>query len=332
MAMRTVDVVVPSYNYGAYLEGCVQSLLSQEDVVVRVLVIDDASTDDTPQVGARLAAGDPRVTYRRHATNAGHIATYNEGLIGWANAEYVLLISADDLLVPGALRRAVAAFESHPSATLVHGRQIAFEHTPLVPEGADALQCGYTLQTGASFIESVCGEAQNPVATPTAVVRTSAQHAVGGYDPQLPHTADLEMWLRLATCGDVLSLEAPQAFKRHHGKNMQLAFLTNPEGDIAERRQAFASFFERFGSRVGDVTAGQRHVDMALADELFWRASRVFEAGDRKASARLFQQALSMYPPIAGTPHWRRMTLKRKFGPRTWAIIQKLTGRREQWA
>ena len=54
--MTTVDVVIPCYNYARYLRGCVESVLSQPDVSVRVLVIDDASSDETSEVGQELAA------------------------------------------------------------------------------------------------------------------------------------------------------------------------------------------------------------------------------------------------------------------------------------
>src|SRR2546421_3333475 len=85
--LSQVDIVVPCYNYGRFLEQCVSSALCQEGVDVRVLVIDDASSDNTPQVGQRLAARDQRVEFRRRDVNQGHIATYNEGLLGWASAE-----------------------------------------------------------------------------------------------------------------------------------------------------------------------------------------------------------------------------------------------------
>ena len=55
--MSRVDVIVPCYNYGRFLRECVESVLSQP-VEVRVLIIDDASTDDTPEVAAALAAED----------------------------------------------------------------------------------------------------------------------------------------------------------------------------------------------------------------------------------------------------------------------------------
>ena len=88
---RTVDVIVPSYNYG-YLEGCVDSLLSQTGVDARGTIIDDASSDSTREIGKEFAATDQRVAYRRHANNRGHIATYNEGLLEWASADYCLSI------------------------------------------------------------------------------------------------------------------------------------------------------------------------------------------------------------------------------------------------
>src|SRR5438067_328538 len=102
--MSRVDVIVPCYNYGHLLEDCIRSVLSQQDVDVRILLMDDASTDETESIGRRLAA-DRRVEYRRHRVNRGHIATYNEAL-ACLTGDYCLILSADDLLTPGALMRA----------------------------------------------------------------------------------------------------------------------------------------------------------------------------------------------------------------------------------
>jgi glycosyltransferase involved in cell wall biosynthesis len=106
--MSRVDVVVPCYNYGRFLRECVHSALSQEGVAVRVLIVDDCSPDDSEAVGRQLAAEDPRVEYRRNPVNRGHITTYNSAF-DWLRAEYTSFLSADDLLTPGALRRAAGA-------------------------------------------------------------------------------------------------------------------------------------------------------------------------------------------------------------------------------
>ena len=125
-----VDVVVPCYKYAHYLRGCVESVLSQEGVDVRVLIIDDCSPDNTSQVAAELMRQDGRVEYRRHETNRGHIDTYNEGLLRWAESPTCLLLSADDLCARGALRRAIEIFAIHTDVGLVHGHQIAFAAEP----------------------------------------------------------------------------------------------------------------------------------------------------------------------------------------------------------
>ena len=127
--MSGIDVVVPSYNYAQFLTRCVSSILDQQDINVRVLIIDDASSDDTPQVGQRLAALDPHVEFRRHEVNCGPIATYNEGLLGWASAKYSLL-SADDMLAPAALARATRLMDRHGD---VEDRRQARTHLRMQP-------------------------------------------------------------------------------------------------------------------------------------------------------------------------------------------------------
>src|SRR4051812_15244302 len=117
----TVSVVIPCYKYGNFLPRCVRSVLDQDGVDVRVLIIDDASPDDSAQVAFRLAAEDERVEARVHEVNKGHIATYNEGLLEWADGDYSVLISADDMLTPGALARATAVMEADAAIGFVYG-------------------------------------------------------------------------------------------------------------------------------------------------------------------------------------------------------------------
>ncbi|MGZ4476136.1 MAG: glycosyltransferase family 2 protein, partial [Nocardioides sp.] len=115
-----VSVVVPCYNYGRYLPDAVGSALDQSGLDVDVLIVDDCSTDDSAAVALRLADADPRVRLLRHETNRGHIQTYNDGLAA-VTGDYVVLLSADDLLTPDSLTRAVALMEAHPRVGLVYG-------------------------------------------------------------------------------------------------------------------------------------------------------------------------------------------------------------------
>jgi hypothetical protein len=311
--LPAVDVIVPCYNYGHYLQACVRSLLSQRAVDVRVLVIDDCSTDESAAVGTALARADARVTFRRHAHNQGHIQTYNEGL-DWVRAPYLLLISADDLLVPGALARAAAVMDANPAVTMVHGRQIAFVDDPPAAEERSGTP-NVSIVDGPRFIEQVCTLGENPVATPTVVARTAIQRRVGGYAPELPHTADLEMWLRFAACGAIAAVEAFQAYKREHASNMQHAYVRRAAGDLLERQAALTMFFERAECAIPDRGALRRRASTALAWSAFWRAATLFEAGDTAAARDLVEAAVMLDPSIRRTHEWRKMLVKRRLGP-----------------
>src|ERR1051325_3330661 len=92
-AMPRVSYVVPCYNYGHFLARAVDSLLQQTFRLLEVIVVDDASTDDTQQVLARYA-NEERVRVIHHANNRGHIQSYNEGL-QMARGDFIGLVSAD---------------------------------------------------------------------------------------------------------------------------------------------------------------------------------------------------------------------------------------------
>jgi glycosyl transferase family 2 len=318
---RSVDIIVPCYNYGSYLVGCVRSLLEQEGVAVRVLVIDDHSSDNTQEVGLGLARSDERVTFRRHSTNQGHIATYNEGF-AWATADYVLLISADDFLTPGALTRAVGLLDANAGAAFAYGRQVPFVDSPTLPDELAGRSVGHELIDGAEFIRRVCASGDNPVATPTVVVRTSLQHRAGGYTASLPHTADLEMWLRLATLGSVVRLNAYQAFKRMHRSNMQHAYVMSPTGDLVELRSAFDAFLDGEGRQQFGLPALRTSAAAALARHAFWRGAELFDRGRSQDADRLFALAVTFDPHLRTRPEWMAMSLKIRLGTRLWRIVQ----------
>jgi glycosyltransferase involved in cell wall biosynthesis len=88
-----VSVVIPCYRYGVYLPAAVASALDQADLDVDVLIVDDASPDDSAKVAEELASADPRVDVLVHEENAGHIRTYNDGLAK-ATGDYLVLLSA----------------------------------------------------------------------------------------------------------------------------------------------------------------------------------------------------------------------------------------------
>ena len=219
--MSRIDVAVTCCNYARFLRQCVESVLTQSHRDCRILIIDDASTDETPAIAAALAAGDERVRVLRHPVNLGHIATYNEA-IGLAEGDYFLLLSADDFLLPGAIERAVAVLDRHSDIGLVIGNCLRHEpqagavDMPRLRSPAQSATAA--MLDPAIFIWGLVRD--NWVATATAITRTTVQKKLGGYLPTLPHSGDLEMWLRFALCSRVAYLDVPQAVYRLHEDNM----------------------------------------------------------------------------------------------------------------
>jgi glycosyltransferase involved in cell wall biosynthesis len=318
-----VDVIVPCYNYGDVLEACVNSVLTQHDVDVRVLVMDDASTDTTEEVGSRLAA-DPRVEYRRHAVNRGHIATYNEAL-ALLTGDFCMVISADDLLTRGALRRATRVMLAHPEVGLAYGSDITFRHAPPAASAPAAPFCTHRLMSYVEFLERSCRLGHTPIQAPTVVVRTSLHRQIGVYRLELPHTADTEIWLRMAAHSAVCELHAPQAFRRLHAKNMSLDY--SPVRRLDEQKKAFDVHFDQFRSTHPEIADLQPIVTRTIAEQAFWSGALVFEAGDAATCRDFLAFAASICPDIESSAPWRRMRVKRWLGPSLWRRLAPATSR-----
>ncbi len=250
--MASFSVVIPCYRYGHFLEEATSSILDDQDGVdVRVLIIDDASPDDSADVARKIAARDPRVEVVVHETNKGHLATYNEGLLDWADCDYSVLMSADDRLTPGSLRRAGDLLDAHPEVAFVYGRALWFWQDGTMPSPRTRLR-GSTVWPGLWWLERRVRQGENCITTPEVVVRTSVQKRAGGYDMRLPHSGDQELWMRLAAHGDVGFLHGvDQAFYRVHGQNMRTNFTDVL--DLRQKRLAFEVTLDLYGDRLPDA-------------------------------------------------------------------------------
>lgn len=339
--MPAVDVVIPCYRYGHVLPIAVRSVLDQPGVDVRVLVVDDASPDGSAEVARALAEQDDRVEVRVHAENRGHIATYNEGLLGWARAEYSVLLSADDALTPGALGRATALLDAHPGVGFAYGRPVHWDgSTPLPP--ARTRGRGWRVYDGPGWLRRRFRTGQGCITSPEVVFRTELQHRVGGYDPELRHSGDIEMWMRFAAHGDVGFLRGvDQAYYRVHGENMSAAYYGGSGvGDLEQRLAAYRSVVQRHGDRIPGVGAMEARVRRTLAREALVRAGRAYDKGltGTVPVEELRRFAASAVPDPARLAEWHTLNWRDRLGPRRAQALRPLVltpaGRalRRRWA
>ncbi|MDM8083236.1 glycosyltransferase [Cellulomonas cellasea] len=308
-AEPTVTVVVPCYNYGRYLPQVVASVLTQERVRADVVIVDDASTDDSLQVARALAEADKRVTVLAHEANRGHIATYNDGF-ALARGTYVVLLSADDLLAPGALARATDLMEAEPSVGLVYGLPESFSAP--TPPRPGWRPISWTLWAGADWIAWASRRGRCFILSPEVVMRTAALREVGDYNPALPHSADLEYWLRTAARWDVGRVNGPvHAHYRVHEANMHLTVFATMLVDLRHRLAAFAVLDQpQTRALLPSAPVRWRRARRALAREALVLAARDLDAGaDPATAAQLADFAEEAWPASAG---WRRSRAVRR--------------------
>jgi glycosyltransferase involved in cell wall biosynthesis len=276
----SVSVVIPCYNYGRYLPECVATVLGQEGVAVDVMIIDDASTDDSAAVARSLAAGDERVRVIVHERNAGHIATYNEGLAA-AQGTYVVLLSADDLLTTGSLARAAALLEARPDVGMVFGFSRLMTDTP--PPARTKVR-SWSVWSGPEWVELACRHVSNPILTPEVVMRTSLMRELVGYDPRLPHAADYLLWIRSGTRGAIGRVDGvDQGYYRVHGSNMHVDMFPGVVRDITERRHTFQILFDDDGDRLPEPERLRGLAMRALSAEALALATQILQR-DRESA------------------------------------------------
>lgn len=324
--MSSVSVVIPCYRYGDYLANCVRSVLDdQPGVDVRVLIIDDASPDDSAAKAHAIAAADPRVQVLVHETNKGHIATYNEGLLEWADGDYSVLLSADDLLTPGALTRATALLDANPNVGFVYGHPIHFTH-PGPPPPARTVSRGETVWPGRWWLERRFREGNGCITSPEVVVRTALQRKVGGYDPKLPHTGDIEMWMRLAAHADVGYVKADQAYYRLHGRNMSTTDFAGKLDDLRQRKAAYDALLASCGPVLSNANALDRLVNRTLARSALRRAGRAYDRGRTGIVPvdELVAFAADCCPDYRILPEYRTLLLRRRIGSKAMPYLQPL--------
>lgn len=194
-----ITVLLPVYNGEQYIAEAVTSILEQTYTDFELLVMDDGSTDGTPQVLAPFAARDARVRlYRRE--NRGLIATLNEGL-AMASTELVARMDADDHAMPERLALQKAFMDAHP--------QVAVCGT-----GMEMYESGRVVTPRYSAPFDVLCLFGSPLAHPTVMFRRSVVLGLGGYAADMPAGEDYDLWCRIAAAGYSMD-NLPQTLLRY---------------------------------------------------------------------------------------------------------------------
>jgi hypothetical protein len=187
-----VSVVAAIYNGAADVEAACRSVLAQTFADFELVIVDDGSTDETPEIVQRLGSADPRIKYFRNAAQMGQTRSLNRGL-QLARGELIARIDADDLFRPAKLERQVEFIDAHPEIDVVGtwammvnetGAPIGVFQAPLPRAAIDF-----------ALLHS------SPICHVSVLMRRSAALSVGGYQPEFRYAADFKLWSDLRRAG-----------------------------------------------------------------------------------------------------------------------------------
>ena len=193
-----ISAILPNYNHARYLREAVRSLANQNPPPQEIIVIDDASTDDSLAVLSGLAAEIPFLRVLREDTNRGAIAALNRGLAE-ARYPYLYFGAADDLVLPGLFATTMAALRRYPEAAFAaceciitdfSGRRAGFR-PPIRPSYGERF-------FPPGEVERLLRRADNWALTGAAVFRRNVVIAAGGFDDSAGSFADGLLVRRLA--------------------------------------------------------------------------------------------------------------------------------------
>jgi len=179
-----ISVVMPNYNHARLLPVSLGAVLRQGVPADEVLVLDDASTDNSREVLAALAAEFPRLKVLPNERNLGVVATMNRGL-ELATGDYVAFVAADDEVLPGWLERVVPHLERSPGVGLVCGMAewrcqttgMTWQQGVRMPAEARFFSPAEMVALGRRGALSIAGQ--------NALFRRDALVAAGGWRPEL---------------------------------------------------------------------------------------------------------------------------------------------------
>ncbi len=308
-----VSVVIPTHNRAALVVRAIRSVLAQTVSDVEVIVVDDASPDDTPAAVAQI--DDPRLKFVRLAKNGHQAHAANVG-IAQARGEFVAFLDDDDEWLPNKLEAQLARLSEVPDASAVYCRCFVQTSEGLRPPRPRA-----GLPEG-DITDSLLR--RSIVMTPSAyLVRRSVLLEVGGFDESIVHTLDIDLWLRMSQAGHHFAI-VPEPLFIYHAESETPRLTTEAvaqlRGFLAIDRRWGGLMRERLGVEAYERWVNNRRKKIRHGHEKLLK--KMVRRGNRRAALRYvrtmwreFSWAGSLMPRALAVALFGRLPF-RVLGPR----------------
>jgi glycosyltransferase involved in cell wall biosynthesis len=300
-SVPTVSICIPAYNAARFLPRAIETALGQEFDDFEVVVVDNASTDDTRELCERYQ--DPRFRYEFEST-PGQASAWNR-CVAEATGSYVILLHADDELEPRFLTRTAEVLDANEDVGLVN---CAVEH---IDEDGGRLQLqelfdADTVDRDGAVLRRLLLE--GCVINPAGVlVRREVYDSVGGFTDQVVWGVDWHMWIRVAMASPVAYVTDSLARYRQHTASGTSGVMTSARNGKDEM-WVLDEVFRIAEERRPVLLKQRRDARHGVADRTWWMAERMCREGEMGAARKGLRNAIAFRPGLAAKG-------------RTWALL-----------
>lgn len=224
--MTKISILLPTYNGALYIEEAIKSVITQTYNDWELIILDDASTDDTGKISKEYAELDQRIIYVKNETNLRLVKNLNKGL-SLAKGSFIARIDEDDIWTDiDKLKKQMEVFDKDNNCVLVG------TYFEVVDEGGKHIR-NITPPLDDKSIRKII-LLYNPFGHSTVIFKKAEVMKIGGYDKAIKYGEDYDLWLRLGMVGafailpeiTVRYLQRKSSMSGKHTKLKQIKFHT----------------------------------------------------------------------------------------------------------
>ncbi len=275
-----VSVVVPSFNHATFVQSALRSIFNQTQAPAQLLVIDDGSSDGSPEIIDRILADCPFPSELIARSNRGLCATLNEGVAA-TSGDYFAYLSSDDVWLPEFVEARVSLLEDRPQAALGYG------HCFLIDAANRIIDCtlDWAPYANGNARAMLLQQTFAPM-SPTVLYRRTSLENEGWHEQA--KLEDYDLYLRLSAEGDFAFDPHVLSAWRQHGRNTSRDFSWMIDARLAAQRRVA----DRLGLSAGELERFQRVLKFAGAEDLL-------RLGEKSKAFKLLRQSFGDAPSTA---------------------------------
>lgn len=276
-SLPTLSVVTPAYNQAAFLRDTIESVFSQDYPNIEYVVLDDGSTDETPDILSEY--GDAFVWESQ--ANMGQTPTINKG---WAmtTGEIITWLNSDDAFYnSSSVREAMQYLIENPETGIVFGDSMFTE--------ADGTEIEPTRPVVDFTYERMVRECHNWISQPSAFIRREIVKKVGDLDPKFYYFMDWDFWLRAGIYFRIEHIDAIWSTYRLHSESKTVA---QAKKAAPELEYMYTKYFSR-----DDIPPEIRAIESeAMMNMWFTSGGYYMKGDDAESAAEAGRKAMSSNP------------------------------------